>query len=270
LPRVLVIHRRLEIAAERASRLCGDGLEASAYPALGPSAFRLIRANPPDAILIDLTELPSYGRTMAALLREQKATRHIPLVFLKGDPDKAERVRELMPDAVFALWPNVAPAIRKAIRQAPAEPAPLNTPKTPLARKLRIQEGSEVALLYAPANVRDLLGPLPESVRLQKQIGDAPLVLVFLKSAAALERELPALASRMQKGRTLWICWPKRSSAEPCDLSMNLIREMALPFGLVDSKLCAMDATWSASAFTLRRATSRRPAARREIPLSDI
>ena len=56
-----MIHRKPEVAVERARRLQMEGLEAAAYPALGPSAFRDIRANPPDAILIDLTELPSYG-----------------------------------------------------------------------------------------------------------------------------------------------------------------------------------------------------------------
>jgi len=96
-PGVLVIHRKPGIAVERAQRLCSEGLEAVAYPAVGPRGFREIRANPPDAILIDLTELPSYGRVMAVLLRQQRSTRNIPLVFLKGDPEKAARVREVLP-----------------------------------------------------------------------------------------------------------------------------------------------------------------------------
>ena len=80
MPRVLVIHRKPAIAVERARRLCSEGLDATAYPTLGPSSFRQIRANLPDVILIDLTELPSYGRAMAVLLRVQKGTRNIPLV----------------------------------------------------------------------------------------------------------------------------------------------------------------------------------------------
>ena len=56
---------------------------------------------------------------MAVLLREQKGTRNIPLVFLKGDPEKAARVREVLPDAVFATWPDVAPAILRAIDARP-------------------------------------------------------------------------------------------------------------------------------------------------------
>jgi CheY-like chemotaxis protein len=257
-PRVLVIHRKPAIAAERARRLCAEGLEAAAYPTLGPASFRNIRANPPDAILIDLTELPSYGRTMAVLLREQKGTRNIPLVFLKGDPEKAARVREVLPDAVFAIWPNVAPVIQRAIERAPEQAAAPHAAGTPLAQKLRIAEGSVVALLEAPPNIREILGPLPKGVtiensRMGKKIGDFNLALFFVKSAAALGRALPQLAARMAPGRTLWVCWPKRTSSMPCDLTLTSIREMVSPYDLVDSKICALDATWSGTAITKRR-----------------
>jgi CheY-like chemotaxis protein len=251
--RVLVIHRKPAVAAERASRLREEGLTAAPYPVLGPSAFRDIRANPPDAILIDLTELPSYGRTMAVLLREQKGTRNIPLVFLKGDPAKAARVRQVLPDAVFAAWPNVAPAIQRAIERAPKEPAAPNVGDIPLAQKLRIGESSVVALLDAPANIREMLGPLPKGASVERRIGDAGIILLFVKSAAALGRALPSLASEMRRGRTLWVCWPKRTSAERCDLTLTRIRGMASPYNLVDSKICAINETWSATALTKRR-----------------
>lgn len=250
--RVLVIHRKPEIAEELSRRLREEGLESSAYPVMGPSAFRGIRANPPGAILIDLTELPSYGRTMGVLLREQKATRNIPLVFLKGDPEKAARVREMLPGAVFATWPGVARAIQRAMERAPEDaPAPRKA-EVPLAQKLRIGEGAVVALVEPPSNIRKILGPLPEGVRLGKEIGDAGLILFFVRSAAALGRALPVLAPQMKRGRTLWICWPKRTSTEPCDLTLTSIREMASPYNLVDSKVCAMDDTWSATALNRR------------------
>ena len=257
MPRVLVIHRKPAIAVERARRLCSDGLEAAAYPTLGPTSFREIRANPPDAIVIDLTELPSYGRTMGVLLREQKGTRNIPLVFLKGDPEKAARVREVLPDAVFAVWPNVAPAIQRAIERAPAQGAAPNVAGIPLAKKLRIAEGLAVALLEAPANIREILGPLPKDVRIEKKIGDCALALFFVKSAAALGRGLPKLAPQIGPGQTLWICWPKRTSATPCDLTLTAIRAMVSSYGLVDSKICAVDATWSGTAITRRRSPRR-------------
>jgi len=261
LPRVLVIHRKPAIAVERAHRLCSEGLEAAAYPTLGPSSFREIRANPPDAILIDLTELPSYGRAMAVLLREQKSTRNIPLVFLKGDPEKAARVREVLPDAVFATWPNVASVILRAIERAPGQCAAPNVAGIPLAKKLRIAKGSVVAILEGPENIREILGPLPEGVRIEKKVGDAGLLLLFVKSAAALGRALPRIATHMEPGRTLWVCWPKRTSSMPCDLTLLSIREMVSHYDMVDSKICAVDATWSGAAITKRRRQRRSTAA---------
>jgi CheY-like chemotaxis protein len=261
--RVLVIHRKPAIAAERARRLCSEGLEAAAYPALGARAFREIRANPPDAILIDLTELPSYGRAMAVLLREQKATRNIPLVFLKGDPEKAARVREVLPDAAFAAWPDAAPAILRAIERAPQVGAAPQAAGISLARKLRIGKDATVAILEAPGNIRELLGPLPKGVRLEKKIDQAALILLFVKSAAALGRALPRLARQMTRGRTLWVCWPKRTSSMPCDLTLPAIRAMVSSYDLVDSKICAVDETWSGTAITKRRQRSQSNAARR-------
>jgi hypothetical protein len=237
--------------------LCSEGFEAAAYPTLGPSSFREIRANPPDAILIDLTELPSYGRTMGVLLREQKGTRNIPLVFLKGDPEKAARVREVLPGVAFAVWPNVGPVILRAIERAPEQAAAPNVAGTPLAKKLRIGEGCVLAILEAPENIREILGALPKGVRIGKKVGECDLALLFVKSAASLGRALPRLAAQMTPGRTLWICWPKRTSSVPCDLTLTAIRQMVSPYGLVDSKICAVDATWSGTAITRRRPRSR-------------
>jgi len=252
-PRVLVIHRKPAIAADRAHRLCSQGLDATGYPTLGPSSFREIRAHPPDVILIDLTELPSYGRAMAVLLREQKGTRNIPLVFLKGDPEKAARVREVLPDAVFATWPDAAPVILRAIERAPAEAAAPNVAGIPLAKKLLIAAGSVVALLEVPKNIGEILGPLPKGARIVKKLNEANLALFFVKSAAALGLALPRLAAQMVPGRTLWICWPKRTSTMPCDLTLTTIRAMVAAYDMVDSKLCAIDATWSGTAITKRR-----------------
>jgi hypothetical protein len=254
LARVLVVHRKLLAAAERAHRLCELGFEAEAYLALGTRGFRQIRANPPDAILIDLTELPSYGRYMGEMLRKQKSTRMVPLVFLEGDPEKAARTRQILPDAEFAPWQRISAAIRRAIRRPPTEPRPPENSQTPLCQKLRIREGSGVALLHAPAGIQNVIAPLPAGAWFQKEIGDAAVVLFFVKSAAALGHELPMLAREMRSGRTLWVCWPKRTSGIACDLTPDGIRTMASPYGLVDNKLCAIDETWSGTALSCRAA----------------
>jgi hypothetical protein len=247
LTRVLVIHRDTAEAATWASRLCTLGFEAAPYLSLGAKGFRGIRQSPPHAILIDLTRLPSYGKAMGILLRQQKTLASIPLVFLEGDPDKTAQVRAVLPDAVFTGWTKVEVAIPKAILQSPREPAPPRDPGTSVPAKLGIGEASRVALVHAPAGFA-----LPD-VPTQKQVGDADVVMLFFRTSAALGRELPDLPGMMRKGRRVWVLWPKQASAAPGDLTMVRIREMASGVGLVDFKVCAVDETWSAMALGKRR-----------------
>lgn len=250
---VLVIHRDVSEAAGRAARLRDQGFDAEAYTSLGSKGFRGIRAHPPDVALIDLTRLPSYGKAMGALMRESPSLRSIPLVFIEGDPEKTAGVREILPGAVIAPWPRIAAAIRRAIAQAPKSPPPPRPSRTSLSTKLGIRQGSLVALVRGPEGFEAVLGPLPEGAGIQKQTGEADVVLMFFKSAAALGRELPAMPGLMRKGRRLWVLWPKQTSAQAGDLTMVRIREMASPFGLVDYKVCAVDSTWSGMVLGLRR-----------------
>ena len=85
----------------------------------------------------------------------------------------------------------------------------------------------------------------------------ADVILLFIRSTAALARELPPLAKIMRKGRTLWIVWPKKTSALAGDLAEPAVREMGLAAGLVDYKICAVDETWSGLAFAARARTQK-------------
>jgi hypothetical protein len=139
-------------------------------------------------------------------------------------------------------------------RKSPAAPGDLaGYSGTPLPKKLRIGEGAVVALLNAPDGFASQLAPLPAGVRLQKRADGAGVLLAFMKSAAILERDLPALAREMKDGRTLWLIWPKKASGVETDLSEGRVRDQALATGLVDYKVCAVDATWSGLAFAVRR-----------------
>ena len=111
-----------------------------------------------------------------------------------------------------------------------------------------------VALVHAPEGFEAKLAPLPEGARVERRMGDADVILAFVKSAAALGRELPALAREMQAGRTLWLIWPKKTSPLAGDLGQPKVREMGLAIGLVDYKVCAVDETWSGLAFAVRAA----------------
>lgn len=218
-----------------------------------------MRAHPPDAIAIDLMELPSYGRSMGVLLRQQKATRPIPLIFIEGDPEKTPRARELFPDAIFTDWRGFGPALERAIRGAPAEPGVPNPFTSALLQKLRIREGAAVALLGAPEGFAKTLGALPAGCRITRRMPENGVILIFVRSAAALDRELPRIASELRPGRIFWVLWPKRAAKGPADLTMPAIRRMAAGWGLVDYKVCAVDETWSGMAIGRRRTGAGHP-----------
>ena len=126
---------------------------------------------------------------------------------------------------------------------------------TPLATKLGIKAGHLVALFRAPPEFEQTLGDLPEDVRVQTGLaGKAPadVIVAFVTKRAELERQLPALRRRMAPACGLWIAWPKKASGVATDMSENVVREVALPTGLVDNKVCAIDDTWSGLRLVIR------------------
>jgi hypothetical protein len=125
---------------------------------------------------------------------------------------------------------------------------------TPLPRKLGIKPGDRVALLGAPDGFVDgALGALPDGVRVVRRAGGkADVIVSFHTERAELERRLPALRALMEPAAGLWIAWPKRASKLATDITEDVLREIALPTGLVDNKVCAIDATWSGLRLVIR------------------
>jgi hypothetical protein len=114
---------------------------------------------------------------------------------------------------------------------------------TPLPTKLGIREGSTLALLSAPPG---LLDELPPAVTVKRQArGTADVVVAFFTGRTALAARIDALGRMVFPAGGLWIAWPKRSSGRATDLSDDAVREVALPLGLVDNKVCAVDDTWT-------------------------
>ena len=99
--RILLVHWHAGEAEERADRLRGLGHEVMPLSAGGGEGLRELRDDPPDAVVIDLGRIPSHGRAVATFLRQQKATRPAPIVFVSGAPKKVAKTRELLPDAVY-------------------------------------------------------------------------------------------------------------------------------------------------------------------------
>jgi hypothetical protein len=131
---------------------------------------------------------------------------------------------------------------------------------TPLARKLGIRPGARLFLQAAPANYGELIAPAPEGVRTVRRIdAHTDMVHVFAMRRAELGKALHGARRAMRADAVIWISWPKKASRVPTDITEDVIRELALPLGLVDIKVCAVDETWSGLKLMLRR--SERPAA---------
>jgi hypothetical protein len=126
---------------------------------------------------------------------------------------------------------------------------------TPLPKKLGIKPGHRVAVIHPPSDFEDTLGALPHEVALQVGLGgELPLdvIVVFVIRRAELEQQLPSIRQRMAPNAGFWVAWPKRSSGVATDMTENVVRDVALPTGLVDNKVCAIDETWSGLRLVIR------------------
>jgi CheY-like chemotaxis protein len=257
--RIVLIHWNPAEAEKCASLLSAGGHEVRQLPAQSGNGLRALRESPPDAVVIDLSRIPSHGSASAVFLRQQKATRHVPIIFVAGAPDKVARVRTLLPDAAYSEWQRILADIASAISHPVANPSVPGTMDgysgTPLVKKLGIKPGCSVALLRAPRGFEEKLNDLPDGVRIRRRAAGRPdLILLFASSKAELEKQLPPAQSLMADRGGIWMVWPKKSSGLSADLSEKVVRAIGLSSGLVDYKICAIDQTWSGLLFARRRA----------------
>jgi hypothetical protein len=134
---------------------------------------------------------------------------------------------------------------------------------TPLPQKLGISSGDAVALIGAPGWLEDSLSAVPGVAEVCTDLDHGGLfdvIVVFVFSRTELEDELERLRDRMAPACGLWVAWPKKASGLPTDLSDTAVRDVVLPTGLVDNKVCAIDGTWSALRLVIRRENRPRPA----------
>jgi len=130
--------------------------------------------------------------------------------------------------------------------------------KTPLAQKLGIKPGAEVAVLGAPRDYRKWLAPLPEKVSFtDKAKPGSKFVHLFVTKRRILEKELKRLRDLIDDAGVVWISWPKKSSGVTTDITEDVIRDVCLPLGFVDVKVCAVDETWSGLKLMIRRENRR-------------
>lgn len=249
--RVRLIHWKAEEARDLLAALRAAGHAVDYDEKADSEGFRGIRRSPPDAFVIDLSRLPSHGREVAVFFRGQKATRHVPIVFVGGVEEKVEAVRKVLPDAAYVTPSRLRPALRTALASRPESPvAPVQMMARYAARsaaqKLGMREASAAALVDAPRDYARVIGELPAGARLEEG-GPCPITLWFVHDAAGCREALPRMR-RLAARTKLWILWRKGS-----EVTQPFLRESAAAVGMVDYKICAVDAAWSAMLFAAKK-----------------
>ena len=124
---------------------------------------------------------------------------------------------------------------------------------TPLAKKLGIKDNFKIAIVGAPENFHQVLGPLADgAVVVPRTHKPLELILLFVKTEAELKKQFAVLAKRLTPAGMLWVAWPKKASGVTTDLNFDVVQKHGLAEGLVDTKICAIDEMWSGLKFVTR------------------
>jgi Protein of unknown function (DUF3052) len=125
---------------------------------------------------------------------------------------------------------------------------------TPLSKKLGFKSGFRAWVRGAPDAYESWLEPLPDDVTFLKRGGkDLDFLHLFVKQREQLADLLPDCIGRIKRDGMIWVSWPKKASKVATDVTEDVIRDVALPLGLVDVKVCAVDETWSGLKLVIRR-----------------
>jgi len=125
---------------------------------------------------------------------------------------------------------------------------------TPLAKKLGIRSGTKLLTVDAPEGYKRLLDPLPNAVEFVSRVsGSTAMVHLFSTSRSKLKTALMSYRSKLSTTAVIWISWPKKSSRVTTDITEDIVRQLALPLGLVDVKVCAIDEVWSGLKLVVRK-----------------
>jgi hypothetical protein len=132
-------------------------------------------------------------------------------------------------------------------------PVPSGYSGTPLVQKLGIKPGFRIFVAGAPADYASITGKLPARVTIVPRLTGA-IDMVHLFAANAAGDKLRRYRTAIKPDGMVWVSWPKKSSGVTTDLSDIVLRDTALPLGLVDIKVCAVDQTWSGLKFVIPKA----------------
>jgi hypothetical protein len=255
-----------EADAERhAAELRREGYRVVAEPLANPGgAVRYFREVDPDAVVIDLDRLPSYGRELGMSLRASKSTCHLPLIFAGGLAAKVDPIRAAIPGAIFAAWEDVLAAVRRAMDQplAPrllSRELPKATAPGALERKLDIKAQTHFAIVPLTGDgswLSEILTSIPEGSVPQRRLDASTTLALFLvNTRRELIHAFTQARKSLPRNASLWIVHPKQTSSLAGDFNQDDVREAGLSRGFVDYKVCAINKDWSALKFARRGGT---------------
>ena len=253
MPTIRLYHWKAAEASPLIRKLQGNGYSVD-YPGdnVLERGFRSLGESPPHAIVIDLTRLPSQGRHVAVAIRSRKTVRHIPIVFVDGDPAKVEQIRADLPDAMFTSRAKLGSVLKRARPIAnPAAPAYSNRTT---AQKLGIGEDTRVAVIDAPRGYAKAVGVLPMGASLEEDPAEIlPVTLWFVCKPEMYLATLPRMRELASKSR-LWVIYPKQQARQkpPVEVNLFFIRDKALGVGLFHRKTCSLNTTWTGMLFASR------------------
>jgi hypothetical protein len=205
------------------------------------------------AAIIDLTRMPSYGKYWAAELRAT-SMKHLPIVFVDGEPEKVANVKAALPDATYTTQAKLLDVLKRLKPVAnPVQPSRMMASTRSTALKIGVKPDMRVAVFDAPAGYAKIIGPLPSGATLEEEPGEpAAITLWFV-------RDLDGYLSGLRKMRALamkskvWVLYPKQQKGKPQAISQADVRESAIAVGLVDYKICSVDETWTGIAFAVKK-----------------
>lgn len=218
--------------------------------------FASLRQHPTHAVVIDLTRMPSHGRYVAAEIRSRKSLCHLPIVFVDGDPVKLQKIRETVPDAVFVARSKLIVALKKVkplTSPSPTKPMMASYVERTVAQKLGITEKMRVAVIDPPRDYGKAIGKLPQGAQLEEEPEETlPLTLWFVRDPETYLDRLAGMRRLCAKSR-LWVIYPKCARGRKAGLTQFVVRDAALELGLVDYKICSVDATWTGMLFAVKK-----------------
>jgi hypothetical protein len=125
---------------------------------------------------------------------------------------------------------------------------------TPLWKKLGAKEGGEIAVVNFPKDAEEIREQIEAGANIRRGLKASEMLgILFCSNMAVLQKQLPAASKKLHADGTLWISWPKKTSKFFQDLTEDGVRAVALPMGLVDVKVCAMNADWSGLKLMVRK-----------------